>query len=304
MEQTMLRSILEAMIFVAEDPLTLTHMADALADDGVARADIETALEALQKTTADDAQRGLQLVAVGGGYQFRTKENLAAWLKRLSVPKATKLSPASLETLAIVAYRQPIMRQDVEKIRGVDCGGVLKTLLEKNLVRIVGKSDEAGQPLLYGTTQIFLETFSFNHLQDLPPLTEIRELMERRRVETEGAPILEKRAGDDEEFEDDFEDDDDDEETEVIDDDADDDALDELDSRMKALKNLEKDIFPATEGKGGEDATETLQERPAGASTNRRDVGEGISTSENVSEARTADEAPSDDALESPDRTV
>jgi segregation and condensation protein B len=119
---------------------------------------------------------GIQLVEVAGGWQFRTSPSFHQYVLRHVKTKASKFSQSSLETLAIVAYRQPLTRAEVEHLRGVDCGGVLKSLLEKRLVRILGKKDIPGRPLIYGTTKEFLEVFGLKDLKSLPTLKEIKAL--------------------------------------------------------------------------------------------------------------------------------
>jgi segregation and condensation protein B len=116
----------------------------------------------------------MELVEVAGGYQFRTKPKWAEWVQRLTKAKTVKLSRSALETLAIVAYRQPIIRPRIEEIRGVDSGWVLRTLLEKGLIKVVGRKEIVGRPIVYGTTKAFLELFSLNTLSDLPTPKEIQ----------------------------------------------------------------------------------------------------------------------------------
>jgi segregation and condensation protein B len=170
------KPILESLIFVSDAPLTLERMCILLEEFD--RGDIRSALMEL---TADYRQRGgsITLIEVAGGYQFRTLPEYADYLKRLTKTKAPKFSQSALETLAIVAYRQPITRAEIEYLRGVDCGGVLKTCLEKRLVRILGKKDVPGRPLIYGTTKEFLEMFSLKDLASLPTLKEIQDLGDR-----------------------------------------------------------------------------------------------------------------------------
>jgi segregation and condensation protein B len=170
------KPILESLIFVSDAPLSLDRMCILLEEFD--RGDIRSALMAL---TADYRQRGgsIILTEVAGGYQFRTLPEYADYLKRLTKTRAPKFSQSALETLAIVAYRQPITRAEIEYLRGVDCGGVLKTCLEKRLVRILGKKDVPGRPLIYGTTKEFLEMFSLKDLASLPTLKEIQDLGDR-----------------------------------------------------------------------------------------------------------------------------
>ncbi len=171
-----LKQIVESLIFVSDAPLFLDRICVLLEE--YERGEIREALMAL---TADYRLRGgaIILAEVGGGYQFRTLPEYAEYLKRLTKSRPPKFSQSALETLAIVAYRQPITRAEVEYLRGVDCGGVLKSCLEKRLVRILGKKDVPGRPLIYGTTKEFLELFSLRDLASLPTLKEVQALGER-----------------------------------------------------------------------------------------------------------------------------
>jgi segregation and condensation protein B len=127
----------------------------------------------------------VQVVQVAGGWHLRTNPENVAWVSRILAGKPPRLSRAMLETLAIVAYRQPITRPEIDEIRGVDCGPVLKTLLERNLVRMIGKKEEVGRPILYGTTPEFLRTFSLRDLTELPTLREFHELGEAEKAKVE-----------------------------------------------------------------------------------------------------------------------
>lgn len=168
-----LKAVIESLIFVHDQPLSLDRLATILEEHE--RADIRIALEDLIEEY-EGSGRGVILVQVAGGYQFRTPPEHADYIRRLTKTKGVKFSQSSLETLAIVAYRQPITRAEIEFLRGVDSGGVLKNLLEKKLLRIVGKKDVPGKPLIYGTTREFLELFSLKDLSQLPTLKEIQEL--------------------------------------------------------------------------------------------------------------------------------
>ncbi len=172
MEDTELKAILEALIFVSESPLTLDRMKEVLA---VPKRDLDRLLSQLMEEY-HTAGRGFVLVEVAEGFQFRTRPELADWVKKLKKAKAAALSQSALETLAIVAYRQPLVRMDVEKIRGVDSGGVLRTLLEKKLIKIIGKKDVPGKPLVYGTSKRFLEVFGLKDLSELPTLKDLEGL--------------------------------------------------------------------------------------------------------------------------------
>jgi segregation and condensation protein B len=124
----------------------------------------------------DNPDRGIFLAEVAKRYQFRTREENGDFVRRLVKTKSSRFSQSALETLAITAYRQPITRAEIEYLRGVDSGGVIKTLLEKKLIKILGKKDIPGRPLIYGTTRYFLEMFSLRDLKSLPTLREIEDL--------------------------------------------------------------------------------------------------------------------------------
>jgi len=180
--QDRLESILESLVFVADRPLTLADLKRLTGTrDGKT---ITAALEALH---AHYGERGVQLVQVAGGWAFRTHPANAAWAARLQAGRPQRLTRAMLETMAIVAYRQPITRPEIDEIRGVDSGPVLKTLLERGLVRIIGKKEEVGRPLLYGSTPEFLRTFNLGELSELPTLREFLELSaaDQARVDAE-----------------------------------------------------------------------------------------------------------------------
>ncbi len=134
-----------------------------------------------------DAGRGMELHQVAGGWQLRTAPENALWVQRLLQQKPTRLARAQLEVLAIVAYRQPITRPEIDDVRGVDSGGALKTLLERRLVRILGKKEEPGRPLLYGTTREFLEFFNLRDLKELPTLREYYDLSEENQAKVRAA---------------------------------------------------------------------------------------------------------------------
>ncbi len=168
-----LKSIIESLVFVSETPLSLNRLKAILGD--VDLRDIRLALAEL-KGEYEDRQGGFTLQEVAGGYQFRTRSAYSDWIKKLLKPSPTRLSRAALETLAIIAYKQPIIRADVEHIRGVDSGGVLRLLLEKKLIRVLGRKDIPGRPMIYGTTKDFLEIFNLKDLSELPSPKEITSL--------------------------------------------------------------------------------------------------------------------------------
>ncbi len=169
-----LKSIVEALIFASPDPLTVKTLTKLL--DTEPKEDIVAAIEALK----EDYQRqgGLTLVEVAGGYQIVTRAELHEWVRRLFHERTTqKLSVASLETLAVIAYKQPVTAPEVSEIRGVNAVGVLGTLVERRLVKVVGRKQVVGRPFLYGTTREFLERFGLNDLADLPKVEDMSELL-------------------------------------------------------------------------------------------------------------------------------
>jgi segregation and condensation protein B len=190
--QGFLLGLLEALLFVSDKPLELKEIARAARLD---RKRTEELLEALQEQYRG---RGLTLECTAGGYAFRTAPLYAKQVQAFLAQRPVRLSRAQLETLAIVAYRQPITRPEIDDIRGVDSGPVLKGLLERELVRILGKKDEPGRPVLYGTAPPFIELFGINSLSELPTLREFTELTgESRDVferETGEAPPHELEA--------------------------------------------------------------------------------------------------------------
>jgi segregation and condensation protein B len=167
-----LKNIVESLLFVAQEPLSPERLKKIL--EPAQAGAIAEAIAAL-RADYDARQGGFYLAEVAGGYQFRTRPEFTAWIRRLVDPKPVRLSKAALEALAIIAYKQPIIRSDVEHIRGVDCGGVLRQLLERKLIRVLGRKEIAGRPLIYATTRKFLETFDLKDLKDLPTPKEIEE---------------------------------------------------------------------------------------------------------------------------------
>lgn len=166
-----IKPILEGIFFVSDSPVRLETLVEILPESnkeeilqGIGRIKIEY----------EDSSKGVELVEIAGGYQFRTKTRWAEWINRLKKAKTVKLSRSALETLAIIAYRQPIIRPAIEEMRGVDSGWVVRTLLEKGLVKMMGRKDLPGRPMIYGTTRSFLELFGLNTLADLPTLKEVQ----------------------------------------------------------------------------------------------------------------------------------
>ena len=188
-----LPAILESIIFSAETPFSVDRLCDMLPE--FERDDIRAGLAELVGE-CEGRSGGIHLVEVAGGWQFRTRPEYQQYVARHIRVKAAKFSQSSLESLAIIAYRQPVTRAEVEHLRGVDCGGVLKSLLEKRLVRILGKKDIPGRPLIYGTTKEFLEVFGLKDLKSLPTLKEIQALDEVPQYERqEELPLGEEGEG-------------------------------------------------------------------------------------------------------------
>jgi segregation and condensation protein B len=177
-----LAPILEGLLFAAGAPVPVARLVEAL--DGPDRKQVMRALDLLDAKLAEDG-RGIRLMRVAGGYQLRTLAEHGPWVRRLLGGKPPRLSRALMETLAIIAYRQPCTRPEIEAIRGVDVDGVLSTLLERRLVKIVGRKEAPGRPILYGTTKDFLEVFSLPDLDALPPLKELGELAAALTTERE-----------------------------------------------------------------------------------------------------------------------
>jgi segregation and condensation protein B len=173
MEREDVKSILESLLLVADGPQSVRRFSEVL--DGVDEDTIESALRELQ-SELDMQNRGIRLAEVAGGYQLRTPKVNADWVKKFLGGRPARMGKATLETLAIVAYRQPITRAEIEAIRGVDVDGVIATLLERNLIRAVARKDVPGRPFLYGTTPEFLQLFNLQDLSHLPTLKEMEEI--------------------------------------------------------------------------------------------------------------------------------
>ncbi len=181
------RTVVETLLFLAERPLTVEEIRLAT---GLEPARIGKALDQLGGDYREGIS-GIVLHEVAGGWQLRTSPDNADFARRFLRVKPQRLTRAALETLAIVAYRQPVTRPEIEDIRGVDCGAVVKALLERRLVKSLGKKEEPGRPILYGTTREFLEFFSLKDLASLPTLREFHELSEEHREIVEKAPEAE-----------------------------------------------------------------------------------------------------------------
>ena len=198
--------IVEATLFASQTPLTAAELARA--DEGLDEAVVERAIETLRDRYESD-ERAFQLYQLGDGFQLLTRPEYAPYLERFdSIPRPPHLSPAALESLAIIAYRQPIGRIEIEDVRGVSATSVLRTLMDWELIRVVGRGDGLGRPLLYGTTERFLEHFGLASLDDLPPSEELpvalgaagpaEESQEETAIESETVPPVEAEVASEE----------------------------------------------------------------------------------------------------------
>ena len=170
MEIDELKPIVEAMVFAADEPLTFKAIKDVLKD--VEKNQIQEVIDLLNKEY-EDAQRAFQIKEIANGWQMQTKEDFAPWLSKLySLRKKGRLSKPALESLSVVAYKQPVTRAEVEAIRGVNVDGVMALLMEKDFIKILGRKDSPGRPIIYGTTDKFLEYFGLVSVKDLPPIEE------------------------------------------------------------------------------------------------------------------------------------
>jgi segregation and condensation protein B len=168
-----LKDIVESLLFVSGSPITLERLNNA-----VPEASINEIRQALDDLAADYEARygGFCLRQVAGGWQMRSRPEFAPWIRKMHQSQPSKLSQAALEALAIIAYNQPVLRSYVEHVRGVDSGGVMKLLLDKGLIRVLGRDDKPGRPMLYATSKKFLELFDLKDLSELPTLKEIQEI--------------------------------------------------------------------------------------------------------------------------------
>ena len=190
MEGDRLRSIVESLLFAAGEPLTVARIEKIVT--GYERRDIMRVLGALAEEYDRDT-RGFRLAQVAGGWQLRTPRENSEFVRELRAERPVRLTRAALETLAIIAYRQPVTRPEIEAIRGVDVDAVLATLLERRLIRVLGRKDVIGRPLLYGTTSDFLEIFGLKDLSSLPTLEELGASVEA--LERAAATAIEVESG-------------------------------------------------------------------------------------------------------------
>jgi len=191
-----LKNIIESLIFVSKEPISINQIRKILPD--ISTKEIRQSLDDLIEEYGNK-KGGFYLREVAGGYQFRSSPEYGKWISLLIHPNPVRLSKPALETLAIIAYRQPVIRSDIEHIRGVDSGGIIRMLMERKLIRALGRKDIPGRPLIYATTKQFLELFDLRDLKDLPSLKEIEEfgeqsqaVFEESHYESEGKPDTEQ----------------------------------------------------------------------------------------------------------------
>ncbi len=172
MEQEKLKAIVENILLASDQPVTADDLQKTIMD-GTEKATLHSILEELQE---EYRSRSLQIEVVAEGYQLSTRHEYSDWVRKfLKLDKTTKLSQPSLDTLSIIAYKQPLTKQEVEEVRGVDCGGVIKTLLDKKIIGPAGRKKVPGRPIMYRTTRKFLEYFGLKDLSDLPTLEDLQE---------------------------------------------------------------------------------------------------------------------------------
>jgi len=174
-ETNQLKRIVEAALLAAAQPLSLMQLAAIFGENE--QPTHEELAKAIEELTSDCADRGVELVEVASGFRFQIKQDVHQWVARLWTERQTKYSRALLETLALIAYRQPITRGEIESIRGVAVStNIIKTLEEREWVRVVGYRDVPGKPALFGTSRTFLDYFGLKSLDELPPLAEVRDI--------------------------------------------------------------------------------------------------------------------------------
>lgn len=184
MDRAKLKGSVEALIFASDHPVKIEKIVELLNDEfeaNLGKREIRAVIGEMSGSY-EVIERGFFLAEVAGGYQFRTKTEFATIIQKLKARRPPRFGRAAMEVLAIIAYRQPITRVEVEELRGVDSGGVIRSLLDKGLIRILGRKEVPGKPMIYGTTKEFLELFGLRDLSQLPTLKEFVELEDRDNV--------------------------------------------------------------------------------------------------------------------------
>jgi segregation and condensation protein B len=187
------KAVLEALIFASEQPVSEDRVAAILG--GVTKKEVRSLVDELNEEYRSRG-RAFEIVEIAQGYQVRTRAEFSGWIAKLRQQRVQRISRPALESLAIIAYRQPVTRAEIESIRGVDAGGVLGSLLERKLIRILGRKEVPGRPILYGTTAEFLELFGLKNLSTLPTLRELEGMFKQESLVEELAPLdVEKVEG-------------------------------------------------------------------------------------------------------------
>lgn len=220
------------------DPALQLKQMQEIFEQELSTGEIKKALFEIMDDYHSQTDRGIELLEIAGGYQFRTKASLARYVRNLNQVPKQRLSTPAMETLSIIAYQQPVTRQKLEQIRGVDSGGVVKTLLDRDLIRVVGRSEEPGRPIIYGTSAAFLEVFGLASLSDMPTLKDLEALEGVSPDYSEGAEMAEPSESIAIETE---------ETNYFYSDEESDQLLDDLENSVRSLKDLEKSIFPKSQ---------------------------------------------------------
>ncbi|MFA5859011.1 MAG: SMC-Scp complex subunit ScpB [Elusimicrobiota bacterium] len=193
MEKEDIKKVIETLLFISSNPISSTRFAEVL------KAKEEDVKAALDELVRDYEPRALQVQEIANGYVISTRKEFSQWIREFFKEKtALRLSNSALETLSIIAYKQPVTRAEIEQIRGVDIGGVIDKLLERKLIKMVGRKETIGKPMLYGTTEQFLKYFGLKTIADLPPMEEFSKDNAAAAVNVEDENIIEERTDDNE----------------------------------------------------------------------------------------------------------
>lgn len=192
MQEEMFKQVVEALVFASDTPITVKQIKEIVEDT-----DARTIKKAIDSLNHDytQSERAFSIIELAGGYQMMSRDKYAQWVKKLYIGKLkSRLSQAALETLSMIAFKQPVSRTEIDSIRGVNSGGVIKNLLERRLIRITGRADGPGKPLIYSTTKEFLQYFGINDINDLPKPREIEELLKDDKLSDEVEAAREEMA--------------------------------------------------------------------------------------------------------------
>jgi len=191
LDKDKLMAIVDGALLAAGEPLSVDRIVKMFTQDELGADDARAQIrDCLQELEALAAGRGYELQRVASGYRYQVRQDVSAWVSRLWDEKPPRYSRALLETLALIAYKQPVTRGDIEQVRGVSVSpNILRTMLERGWIRVVGQREVPGRPAMYGTTRVFLDYFNLKSLDQLPPLAEIRALIEPVLVQEDGTPV-------------------------------------------------------------------------------------------------------------------